>query len=138
MATITLDWLRGYALAFPGATEQIQWGADLLFKVGGKMFVVTGLESAEENRSISIKTTPEEFARLTELEGIAPSAYTGRYHWITIRPEAPLKRKEIEALVTGSYELVFSKLPKRVRDEIAAAGPARNRAWAQSAPGNDI
>ena len=39
-----VEWLRNICLAFPGATEQIQWGNDLLFKVGGKMFAVTPLE----------------------------------------------------------------------------------------------
>src|SRR5688572_18872952 len=37
---MNLETLRKHCLAFPGATEQIQWGADLVFKVGGKMFCV--------------------------------------------------------------------------------------------------
>ena len=40
------EWLRKLCLAFPGVTEQIQWGYDLVFKVGGKMFAVTPLEPA--------------------------------------------------------------------------------------------
>ena len=43
---MNVDWLRELCLSFPGATEQIQWGYDLLFKVGGKMFAVTPLEPA--------------------------------------------------------------------------------------------
>ena len=38
------EWLRKLCLSFPGTTEQIQWGYDLLFKVGGKMFAITALE----------------------------------------------------------------------------------------------
>ena len=41
------DELRSFCLSFPGATEQVQWEYDLLFKVGGKMFLVTNLEPAE-------------------------------------------------------------------------------------------
>jgi len=41
---MNIDQLRKLCLSFPGATEQIQWGDDLLFKVGGKMFAVTRLE----------------------------------------------------------------------------------------------
>src|SRR5215469_9822824 len=40
------EWLRKLCLTFPGTTEQIQWGCDLLFKVGGKMFAITPLEPA--------------------------------------------------------------------------------------------
>jgi len=31
-------------LGFPHATEQVQWGHDLVFKIGGKMFAITPLE----------------------------------------------------------------------------------------------
>jgi predicted DNA-binding protein (MmcQ/YjbR family) len=36
---MTLPRLRDLCMSLPGATEQIQWGKDLVFKVGGKMFV---------------------------------------------------------------------------------------------------
>ena len=41
---MTLETLRTLCLSFPGATEQIQWGSDLVFKVGGKMFCVSCTE----------------------------------------------------------------------------------------------
>ena len=47
-AMLDIDWLRKICLALPGATEQIQWGNDLLFKVGGKMFAVAPLEPAPD------------------------------------------------------------------------------------------
>src|ERR1700757_973250 len=43
---MNIDQLRKICLSFPGVTEQIQWGDDLLFKVGGKMFAITPLEPA--------------------------------------------------------------------------------------------
>ena len=33
-----VDTVRRYCLSFPQATEGIQWGHDLLFRVGGKIF----------------------------------------------------------------------------------------------------
>lgn len=38
---MTIEKLRALCLSLPGGTEQIQWGYDLVFKVGGKMFCVT-------------------------------------------------------------------------------------------------
>src|SRR5205814_2966459 len=61
---MNVDWLREVCLSFPGATEQIQWGSDLLFKVGGKMFAATPLEPAPV--CLSFKAEPESFAQLTE------------------------------------------------------------------------
>jgi predicted DNA-binding protein (MmcQ/YjbR family) len=70
---MNVDWLRELCLSFPGATEQIQWGCDLLFKVGGKMFAITPLEPAPV--CLSFKASPEKFAELTERPGIIPAPY---------------------------------------------------------------
>ena len=42
---MTIERARAICLKFAGATEQIQWGNDLVFKVGGKMFAVAALEA---------------------------------------------------------------------------------------------
>ena len=39
-----VDWIRALCLSLPGATEQILWEHDLVFKVGGKMFAAAPLE----------------------------------------------------------------------------------------------
>jgi len=115
------DELRNFCLSLPGATEQVQWGADLLYKVGGKMFLVTNLEPAEIT-SVSFKCTPEEFAELIERPGIEPNKYLARAHWISICEITALKRKELEELIRTSYRMVFDKLPKKVRVEIGSSG----------------
>ena len=40
---MNVESLRKYCLAFPQATENLQWGDDLCFKVGGKIFTVVSL-----------------------------------------------------------------------------------------------
>lgn len=114
MSAIDLDWLRSYALSFPGATEDVQWESDLLFRIGGKMFTVFGLEGG----GMSLKVSPEEFGELTQQEGIAPSKYLARYYWIRIDGTARIGRRELERLVAGSYAMVAAKLPKKVRKEL--------------------
>ncbi len=113
MTAMTLDQLRELCLSFPGATEQIQWGNDLLFKVAGKMFVVTGFESGSP---LTIKCPDEAFYELTELPGIRPAPYLARAHWVQITPaDCRLRSGEIETLIRQSYELVFAKLPKKTQ-----------------------
>src|ERR1700732_1732717 len=77
-----VEGLRKICLSFPGATEQIQWGDDLLFKVGGKMFAVARLEPAKI--WISLKASPENFAELTERPGVLPAPYLARAKWIAL------------------------------------------------------
>src|SRR5271167_1436741 len=121
---MTLEQLRKICLAFPGVTEHIQWGDDLLFKVGGKMFAVTPLEPAAV--WLSLKVTPENFVELTERPGIIPAPYLARANWIAIESPTILPTPEIASLLRNSYELVLAKLPRKHRESLTAA-PRRSQ-----------
>src|SRR5271167_1535148 len=101
---INVDWLRELCLSFPHATEQIQWGSDLLFKVGGKMFAVTPLEPAPV--CLSFKASPENFAELTERPKIIPAPYLARARWVALETRDALAREELAHLLRDSYDLV--------------------------------
>lgn len=124
---MNVDWLREVCLAFPGVTEQVQWGNDLLFKVGGKMFAVTPLEPARV--CLSFKASPENFADLAERLNIIPAPYLARAQWVALETRDALPRDELARLLRDSYDLVFAKLPKRTRDSlsISKAAPAKPR-----------
>ncbi len=124
---MNVDWLREVCLAFPGVTEQIQWGSDLLFKVGGKMFAVTPLEPARV--CLSFKASPEAFADLTERPNIIPAPYLARAQWVALETRDALPRDELQRLLRDSYDLVFAKLPKKTRDSLlnAKTAPAKPR-----------
>jgi predicted DNA-binding protein (MmcQ/YjbR family) len=121
---MTVDWLREVCLSFPGATEQIQWGNDLLFKVGGKMFAVTPLEPAPV--CLSFKASPETFAELTERPDIIPAPYLARAQWVALQTRDALPADELARLLRDSYDMVFAKLPKKTREATSSAmRPAR-------------
>lgn len=115
MTTMTLEDFRTYCLSLPGTTEIVQWGADLLFKVGDKTFVFTGLNPPH---GISVKCTDEDFYKMIELEGIKPAEYVGRFKWVHIPSLTHLSDKELKSIVKKSYELIFAKLPKGVKSKI--------------------
>jgi predicted DNA-binding protein (MmcQ/YjbR family) len=121
-----VDWLREVCLSFAGATEQIQWGSDLLFKVGGKMFAVTPLEPAPV--SLSFKASPENFAELTERPDIIPAPYLARAQWIALQTRDALPADELARLLRDSYDMVFARLPKKTRDAVSSAMPAARKA----------
>jgi predicted DNA-binding protein (MmcQ/YjbR family) len=56
-----IESVRAHCLSFPQVTEVVLWGNDLVFKIGGKMFAVIGLDSASDH-CLSFKCTPEKFA----------------------------------------------------------------------------
>src|SRR5580700_3205106 len=125
---MNIDQLRELCLSFPGATEQIQWGDDLLFKVGGKMFAVTPLVPAKI--WISLKANPENFAELTERPGVLPAPYLARAKWIALESPDALPSAEVAELLRESYGLVLAKLPRKLRESIASGlvGKARAKA----------
>jgi predicted DNA-binding protein (MmcQ/YjbR family) len=120
---MNLDSIRSFCLSLPHATENVQWGNDLVFKVGGKMFAVANLNRAEENK-VSFKCTPEKFAELTEMPGIIPAPYAARYHWVSVQADDALRMSEVEDLIRQSHEMVFAKLPKKVQLELRST-PAK-------------
>ena len=114
------EWLRTLCLSFPGTTEQIQWGYDLLFKVGGKMYAVTPLEPAPV--CLSFKASPERFAELTERQNIIPAPYLARAQWVALETRDAVGREELARLLRESYEMVLARLPKKVRKAIVSGG----------------
>src|SRR5215211_4393366 len=113
-----IEEIRKFCLSLPGATEDVKWGNDLTFSIGKKMFAVTGLETAEQ--SISFKCTPEKFAELIEKDGIIPAHYVARYHWVTVQKLDALKMDELKDLIKQSYQMVWEKLPKAVKNKLSS------------------
>jgi|SRR5271168_1512354 len=128
---MNVDWLRELCLSFPHATEQIQWGSDLLFKVGGKMFAATPLEPARV--CLSFKASPETFAELTERPNIIPAPYLARAQWVALETRDAIPLGELAPLLRESYDMVFAKLSKKLRDglpqtkSVAKPAPRKKR-----------
>jgi predicted DNA-binding protein (MmcQ/YjbR family) len=111
--------LRKLVSEWPGVTEDIKWGADLVYSVGGKMFAVTGA-GAKDAGGVSFKVPDARFLELTGRPGIVPAPYLARARWVLVQRDARLAKAELAALIRGSYELVRAKLPLRVRRELGA------------------
>lgn len=129
VSPVNQESIREFCLGFPHATERVQWGNDLLLCVGNKMFAVLVLDAASPYR-LSFKCTPEEFAELTERDGIDPAPYVARYHWVALRRFDALSAIELQRLLRNSYEMVFSKLPRKMREGFAkpsSQNPSRKR-----------
>ena len=112
-----IEWVRRHCLSFPHATEQVQWGNDLVFKVAGKIFAVAPLEPGPA--FLCFKCTIERFAELTERPGIRPAPYLARNHWVLLESEDALNASEARALLRQSYDLVVAKLPKKLQLQLS-------------------
>jgi predicted DNA-binding protein (MmcQ/YjbR family) len=127
-----IEAIRRYCLQFPHTTENVQWGADLCFKVDGKLFVVTVLDPGPPVR-LSFKCTPEIFTELCERPGVRPAPYLARAQWVALEQLNTLPDSELRDLIAESYRLVWERLPKKRREELQGAGPKSARR--KAAPG---
>ena len=114
---MNVDWVRAHCMALPHTTEEILWGDDLVFKIGGKMYAAAVM--VPHKIALSFKCTPEAFAELVERPGIIPAPYSARMHWVALEREEALPRAEIKRLIRQSYDLVIAKLAKKTQVELA-------------------
>ena len=118
-----VESIRSFCLSLPHVDEKVQWGNDLLFRIGEKMFAVVGLEPGY-GVVMSLKCTPEKFAELVERDGIIPAPYVARYHWVGLERLDALSERELKELLKTAYQLVHDKLPKKVKDSLKSSSPA--------------
>ena len=109
--SINIDTLRTLCQSLPHTEEDVKWGNDLCFTIGKKMYCVTGLEG---EFTCSFKVQPEEFEELICREEIIVAPYLGRYKWVLIKSGDALDQKEWNYFINQSYDLIKSKLPKKI------------------------
>ncbi len=118
-----VDSIRAYCLSFPDASEKLQWGDALCFKVRAKMFVVLGLDRLR----VTFKCTVETFAELIEREDIRPAPYLGHRNWVMLDRLDALGGEELREAIRKSYEMVAAKAPKGGRKKAGRKKAARSR-----------
>ena len=106
------DALVEFCRSLPGATEDVKWGHDLIFSVGGKMFA--GFQMPE-GKPVGFKVDPLVFSSLVGQDGIEPAPYMARHYWVSVTDPERLPLETLKDLLAGSHRLVASKLPKKTR-----------------------
>jgi predicted DNA-binding protein (MmcQ/YjbR family) len=112
-----IDWIRACCLAMPYTTEDVQWEC-IVFRIARKIYLTVG-EEGKGTSLLCFKCTPEEFAELIEIENIIPAPYLARNHWVSLTRLDALPRAEVRRRIQRSYELVKSKLSKKMQRELA-------------------
>lgn len=114
-----IEDIRSYALAKPGAEESFPFGTEtLVFKVGGKIFMLMGLD--KQPLFINLKADPDNSESLRErYPQVVPAWHMNKTHWNSVFPEG-LKPSLIKELIDNSYQLIFKSLTKKWQAEIVA------------------
>ncbi|MEP6810278.1 MAG: MmcQ/YjbR family DNA-binding protein [Chthoniobacterales bacterium] len=113
-----VDSFREYCLRKPGATEGTPFGEEhLVFKVGGKMFALLGLE--EIPACANLKCDPDRALELRDrYEAVRAGYHMNKKHWNTVEIAAGIPETELREMIDHSYELVVRGLPKVKRAQL--------------------
>lgn len=109
--------IREYCLAKKGVTEGFPFNeTTLVFKVGGKMFLLMALDT--QPLVFSAKNKEDYNQELREKYYQISGAYhMNKTHWNSVVCEG-LKSDLIKKLIDDSYDLIFESLTKKVKEEV--------------------
>ena len=108
--------LREYCLSKKGVEEAFPFDSvTLVFKVGGKMFALTGLDKPEK-LSVNIKCEPELALELREKYlCVIPGFHMNKRLWNTVFIDGSVDDIIIKNWIDHSYNEVVKTLPKKTQ-----------------------
>ena len=119
---MNIEQIRAYCLSKKETTEGFPFDENVLvFKVLGKMFALTGLDSWEKGEAaINLKADPEYSEELrAQYNSIQPGYHMSKIHWNTLNLyEGELPPQLIKHLIDHSYDMVVKGLPKKLREKL--------------------
>jgi len=116
---MNIEIFREYCLAKKGVTEAFPFDEKtLVFKVMDKMFALSSLE--HQPAKANLKCNPERSIELREeFDGlITPGFHMSKVHWNTVELEMNIPHELLCELIDHSYNLVVSKLTKKLKEEL--------------------
>jgi len=118
--------LRRRLAALPGAAEEYPFGLDVrVFKVGGKIFAITGPDDAPA--SVSLKGDPEDNeADRAEYPAVRPGYHMNKRHWNTVTLDGSVPDEVLTEMIQASYAIVVSGLTRAARASLLERSKENN------------
>ena len=108
---MNIEQVREFALGInPQVTEELFAENWISWRIFGKWFLLMQLDAPEPR--VAVKLPPDESAELRiRYDGIRPAYHTNKTHWNDLYLNE-LPDTLVQELITSSYQLITSKLPK--------------------------
>jgi len=113
---MNIDQLKELCGNFPGTSETLMGPPSnvLVYAVGTKNFAYFKTSEPEKWR-FSFRVTPERFIELTDMPGVKPARYMGRFHWVTVVEVHKFPADYLAELVEWSYGKALGSLTRAQR-----------------------
>ncbi len=114
---MTLEYYRDFCLALPHVTEDTPFDANTLcFRIGGKIFALVDIDVFDY---VNLKCDPERSIELREqYPGITPGYHMNKKWWNSVSVQGNVPDRLILELTRHSYDLVYSSLPKKTKEDL--------------------
>ena len=113
---MNIEDIQAICRSMTSVTEDVKWGNDLVFSIGGKMFCVVGLDQSPT--TASFKVSDEEFEEMCNLPGFKPAPYVAKYKWVWVDDINKMKKSDWKKYLKQSYELVSEKLSGKMKKQL--------------------
>ena len=105
-----------YCKALPAASLVVQWGGTHVYKVGDRIFALSGLGHGEDaDGTYVFKASEISYEMLTEAGLAVRAPYLPRGGWLALKSRDALGDDELRAYVAQSHALVAAGLTRRER-----------------------
>jgi predicted DNA-binding protein (MmcQ/YjbR family) len=112
---VNVETFRDFCLGLPHCTESLPFDdVTLCFKIADlRIFAILPLDTPN---SVNLKCDPEKAVELREqYNAVIPGFHSNKKHWNTVSFNDDLDDELLFKLVQHSYELVWEKIPKKIR-----------------------
>ncbi len=116
---MTRKEIKDYMFSLPFAKEDYPFDEiTAVFKVGGKMFALLSVHESDRF-SINLKNTPDNNILLKDMyDEVIEGWHMNKTHWITVYLDRTLNESIVHNLIDESYQIVYKKLTKKLRNEL--------------------
>ena len=113
---MNIESLREYCLQKKNVTEELPFiNSTLVFKVSGKIFLLTGLDRSPFQ--FNVKCDPDKAIELREqYESVKPGYHMNKKHWISVYFNKDVPYAKIKELVQKSHNLIIDGLSNKQKE----------------------
>jgi predicted DNA-binding protein (MmcQ/YjbR family) len=113
---MNIEELRAYCIKKKGVEEAFPFDNEtLVFKVMGKIFLLTGIESHPVQ--FNVKCNPDLAIELRErYPCVKPGYHMNKAHWNTVVCDGSVSKKLLQQWIDHSYDLIAAALPKKDKE----------------------
>jgi len=114
---MNVEEFRDYCLSLVATSESFPFDKKtLVFKVLNKMFALVDIDTFQY---VNLKCDPEKAIELREkYTCVQPGYHMNKKHWNSVYFDGSVSDDLIKEWIKHSYDLVVSKLPKKVQAEM--------------------